>query len=104
MFEHDFFSNYELVSAALVPIILAIVQAFKLTEWVKDKYVPLLSILVGIGVSFLVNDFLENDLQNNILTGVMLGLSASGLYSTLKHTQYAIMEARRAKKSDKIKY
>jgi hypothetical protein len=102
--DQDFYLNYSIVAASSIPIILAIVQAFKMAEWVKDKYAPFLSIGVGVGLSLLFNNTFA-DLGGSILTGIMLGLSASGLYSGLKTTQIAINAQRaKAEKKGEVKY
>lgn len=86
MINNDILTNFTLEAAAIIPIITAIVQAFKLTQWVKDKYAPFLAMLVGIGVTFLMAaDYAEN-LSGTILTGLLFGLASSGLYSGLQHT------------------
>lgn len=97
MFNTDIVAEATLASAAIVPIIVALCQVFKMTGWVKDKYAPFLSIVLGIIMAFLLinNDGVAgNDgffhLGNTILTGILFGLSASGLYSGLRSTSEAI--------------
>lgn len=96
MFNTDMITNFSLASAATIPVIVAIVQALKLTQmrWTQDKYAPLLSIVVGICVSMmLVNDF-RNNIGEIALSGILFGLSASGLYSGLRTTAKAITAQR----------
>jgi hypothetical protein len=81
--------NITVGAIAIVPIIIAIVQAFKLTGWVKDRYAPFVAILVGVAISFLADHDVA-DLTQSILNGVMYGLSASGLYSGIDTTSKAI--------------
>jgi|SRR4051794_13107117 hypothetical protein len=76
---------------AIVPICIAIVQALKMTGWVKDKYAPLASILVGVLIAF-ISDHAMADLTQTVLNGVMYGLSASGLYSGISTTSQAVKE------------
>lgn len=102
MFDNEFFNNYQLVSAAAVPIILALVQVVKITEWVATKYIPLLSIGIGVGVAMLLNTYQET-ISSDILMGVMLGLAASGLYSGISTTQRAVLQAKREKALQKVK-
>jgi hypothetical protein len=80
-------------SLVVVPIIIAIVQAIKLTGFVKDHYAPLVSILVGIIIGFLANHN-SADLTATLLSGAVYGLMASGLYSGITTT----MQATKAKK------
>ena len=54
-----------------------------ITEAIKrvglpSKYSPLISLVIGIGLSFLS---ITDTMTNKILTGIMCGLMASGLYS-----------------------
>lgn len=69
----------------IVPIIIAIVQALKLTGWVKDHFSPLLAIGVGIVIAWLGNTH-GPSLGSTILTGAVYGLISSGLYSGVKTT------------------
>jgi MFS family permease len=94
MFDTDIIQGITIYSAALVPIILSAVQAFKLTGWVKDKYAPFLSIGVGIGICFLLAHDAFQNISSIILAGILFGLSASGLYSGLSTTAAAIREER----------
>lgn len=79
-----------------VPIIIALVQAIKMTNFVSDKFAPLVSIVVGIMIAFIA-DHDSVDLSNTILSGVMFGLMASGLYSGISTTATAINVQRREK-------
>lgn len=75
-------------AVAIVPIVIAIVQVFKMTGKIPNQYAPLLSILVGVGVAFLLKHG-ATTLTNVILEGVLYGLSASGLYSGITTTMSA---------------
>lgn len=90
MFNSEAIQNFTLGAAATVPIIVAIVQACKLTGWVKDKYAPFLSMFVGMGVTMLLTHDFMSDLSGTILTGILFGLASSGLYSGIKTTAQAI--------------
>lgn len=80
-------------AVVVVPIIVAIVQAIKLTNWKGiDRFAPLISIGVGIIIGFLA-DHNNADLTATILSGAMYGLMASGLYSGLKTTMAAEIKA-----------
>jgi hypothetical protein len=86
--------NLTVVSAgaiAIVPIIIAIVQALKMTGFVKDQFAPLISILVGVLIAFIA-DHAMADLTQTVLNGVMYGLSASGLYSGIATTSQAVKQ------------
>jgi hypothetical protein len=68
----------------VVPLVVAIVQVFKMTG-VSGKWSPLISLGVGIGLGFLVGE--DHTIQHILLSGVIYGLSASGLYSGVTSTQ-----------------
>jgi hypothetical protein len=100
MINTDLLNDFTMQSAVLIPIITAIVQAFKMTNWVKDKFTPFLAMLVGVGVTFLLAHDATSNISGTILTGILFGLAASGLYSGLQHTTQ-ILRAERAEKARK---
>jgi hypothetical protein len=57
-----------------IPAILAIVEALKMVG-LDSKYAPIVSIVVGIAFGLAFGDW---------VAGLILGLSASGLYSGVK--------------------
>lgn len=88
-------------AVVVVPIVIAIVQAIKLTGWVKDHFVPLVSIAVGVLIAF-VGNINTLDLSTILLSGAVYGLMSSGLYSGVKTTMvaHARMKAERKKVND----
>lgn len=68
----------------VVPLVVAVVQAIKMMN-MPTKFAPIVSIGVGVGFGFLVNSGFT--LTQNLLSGVIYGLSASGLYSGITVTQ-----------------
>jgi hypothetical protein len=68
---------------ALIPVTIGIVEAIKRTNMVSDRYTALVSIAVGIGASFV---FPGVSIAITVLSGVIIGLSASGLYTGTKST------------------
>lgn len=103
MFNDTLLTNYALQAAVIIPIVTAIVQAFKF--WVNDKYSPFVAMLVGIGITFLFAHDARADLSGTILLGLLFGLASSGLYSGLSSTTNAIRTAKaeKAAKSEKEK-
>src|SRR6476646_6639167 len=81
----------------IVPVFVAIVQAIKMTGRVPDKYAPIASILVGIIIAF-VSHGTATTMGQTILSGVMYGLMASGLYSGIKTTMPTPSPTAQAKK------
>ena len=74
---------FEIYDVVIIPLILGIVELFK-RAGVSKKILPFIAVGVGliVGVVY-VTDF---DWKQGILVGAMLGLSASGLYSSSKNT------------------
>jgi hypothetical protein len=94
MWNNELITSITLGAAATVPIIIALVQVVKMTGWVQDKYAPIVSIGAGILISFLLAHE-TNDISANILSGILFGLAASGLYSGVKTTAHAIKADKR---------
>lgn len=97
MFNSEILSNFSLQAAVIIPIVTAIVQAFKL--WINDKYSPFVAMAVGIGITFLFANDVSGDLSGIILLGLLFGLASSGLYSGLVSTNQTIKE----QKSERLK-
>ena len=62
---------FELLS---IPAIIAVVEAIK-KAGLPSKFAPLTSIAFGVGFGFISSD---------IITGLLFGLAASGIYSGFK--------------------
>jgi hypothetical protein len=82
----DFIAQAMTSAVAVVPIIVALVQVAKMLK-VPNQYAPIVSIGVGILISFLFGGGIT--IGQNILSGILYGLSASGLYSGIKTTAHA---------------
>lgn len=87
-------------SVVVVPIIIALVQAIKLTGWVRDHFAPLVTIAIGVLISFLSNHN-NPDLTETALSGAIYGLMASGLYSGVKTTMVARMRMKEEQQNSK---
>lgn len=72
---------FEIYDIAVVPVITGLVQLFKMAG-LKTKYSPFLAVLLGIlfGVFYF-----SSSIKEGVLVGLVLGLSASGLYSGSKN-------------------
>lgn len=70
----------EALKTLTVPAIMIIIEAIKRTGLVNKKWLPLISVSLGIamGVVFAVMD--PDNAFVNILYGILYGGSASGLY------------------------
>ena len=80
------------INAALVPVIVALVQGVKGVFSMDSKYAGILSLVFGVGLSILVT-WVNGDAAGIItakeivvagIVGVLTGLSAAGLYSQVK--------------------
>lgn len=68
-----------------VPIIVALTQVFKMIGLSK-KYFPISNTVLGILVAYLFVPSGKEDIPLAVLIGIIIGLSASGLYSSGKST------------------
>ena len=68
--------------ATLIPIIVGISQVIKNIGF-PSKFIPLLNVLIGVGISFLV--FEGIGWHEQVLQGLVVGLSASGIYDQSKN-------------------
>ena len=104
---NDILSNAVLSGTAIIPIIVALVQMFKMTTWVQDRFAPFLAVGLGILLAFLFGEDLGHDWSHIIFTGIIYGLSSSGLYSGIKTTSEAIkmdrMKAQKEKQDNRHK-
>lgn len=102
MWNTELISSITLGATATVPIVVALTQVVKMTNWVNPKYMPFVSILMGILMSFLLADAIQN-YSANILAGILFGLAGSGLYSGLKASAVAFTQekVRKLEKQDK---
>lgn len=68
----------EIYDVALIPLIIGIVELLKFTG-LRKKLLPIVSLLFGVlaGIFYVY----PGDLKGGILVGLMMGLSASGMYS-----------------------
>lgn len=72
----------EVYDFALIALIVALVELLKEVGLPK-KWLPIVTLLFGIAAGvFYVHPV---DLKGGVMVGLVLGLSASGLYSASKH-------------------
>lgn len=70
-----------LFGLAAVPVIVALVQLFK-PFVADDRFWPLIAVVCGVAWNVVVGYITGENLAVSGLTGVVVGLAASGLYST----------------------
>lgn len=66
---------------ALVPVVIGLTSLAKM--YMPSKYAPIVSLALGVAGAFL---FPASTIAVTILSGVVVGLTASGLYSGTKAT------------------
>lgn len=73
----------EFIGLAGVPVIVGLVEVGKL--WVKDsRWYPVMALACGVGLNVAVALILGRPVPEGILTGVVAGLAAGGLYSGVR--------------------
>lgn len=74
---------FDIYDVVLIPLIIGLVEMLKGVGLPK-RLLPVASLFFGIaaGIFYVYPD----DIKGGILVGIMLGLSASGLYSGTKNT------------------
>lgn len=65
------------VHLAMIPVTVGVVGAIKSIKWFNTSYSPLAALVVGIGLAAL----LGGPIQVIVIAGLVIGLSACGLYS-----------------------
>ena len=83
MWNNELIASITLGATATVPIVVAMTQMIKVTGWIHEKYMPFVSIFMGILIAFLFAQD-KGDISANILSGLLFGLAGSGLYSGIK--------------------
>lgn len=69
-------------TAFIIAVVLALTELVKRLEWIPVKYVPAVSLVLGLLAGLFYVD--EQTLQEKIMFGLMIGLSASGLFDQSK--------------------
>lgn len=69
-------------NVATIPVVIGLVSTLKIA-FMADRYAPLASLVLGIAGAFV---FPATTIPLTILAGLVIGLSASGLYSGTKAT------------------
>ena len=77
-------NNAVLVAVILAPLTTGIIEVAKQTLNINNRYLPILSLLVGIFVAVAIALGTGQDVVQFVLVGIVGGLSASGLYDQVK--------------------
>jgi hypothetical protein len=70
--------NYDYNGIALIPIITILVDVIK-KAGLPSNFAPLVSLVLGVVFGFIFDS--SGDIKSAIVTGLIMGMSASGLYS-----------------------
>lgn len=65
--------------ALIIGVVVALTQLMK--GFIPNKYLPALSLVLGVVAGVI---YVEGDLKSQIMYGLMIGLSASGLFDQTK--------------------
>lgn len=63
--------------AVMVAVLVGVLEVVKKTGF-NPKFIPVLSLFLGAGIGIIYSGF---ELKEGILSGIVIGLSAVGLYS-----------------------
>ncbi|MCL5265248.1 MAG: transposase [Chloroflexi bacterium] len=75
----------EVIGLAGVPVVVALVEVAKRSlPGMSDRWYPACSLIVALGLNLGIGWRLGLDVVTVIVTGVVVGLAASGLYSQVK--------------------
>ncbi|MFO1445286.1 transposase [Bacillus sp. Bva_UNVM-123] len=69
-------------TAVIIAVVLALTELVKRLEWIPVKYAPVVSLVLGLLAGLFYVDV--QTLQEKIMFGLMIGLSASGLFDQSK--------------------
>jgi hypothetical protein len=86
--------NYDYKGIAIIPIITILVDVIKKAGLPK-KFAPLISLILGVIFGLVFEN--NGDIRNAIITGLIMGMSASGLYSGGKEASKAARQKQRKK-------
>lgn len=70
--------------ALLISIVMGLTQVAK-KAGVNHKFLPLIAVILGLGIALTIYYVTDEKLINSIVSGLLIGLSAVGLYSSQKN-------------------
>ena len=73
--------------SALVGIVVALTETLKQLEIIPGKYIPLVSLFIGIALCMFAA---PGNFQKAVFEGIIVGLTASGLYSSGKNVMQGL--------------
>ena len=82
------FSQFEVNGIFIIPLINALAEILKKLG-LDTKYIPLFNVIVGLLLGVIFN---SGNWLYGIISGITIGLTASGLYDAVKYTKQIIKE------------
>jgi len=80
------FSTFEISGIFIIPLLNGIAEVLKKLG-VPTKYIPIINVIIGVAIGVFFN---WGNLLYGILSGITIGLTASGLYDTVKYAKQVI--------------
>ena len=80
----EILDNAIIVAGALTFLIAGVVEVIKQATELDNKYIPLLSLVIGFGIGVAIALGFNLPLAETVLAGGISGLGASGLYDNFK--------------------
>lgn len=80
----ELMNNAVVVAAILAPIITGIVEVIKIATEVNKRYLPLISLFIGVVAVLSIGYVTNQDLVQYALAGIISGLGSAGLYDQKK--------------------
>ena len=75
----------------MVAVIIGIIELFKQLKVIPDKFLPLVSLALGIIFAIIWSGL---PFPDSLLQGLVIGLSACGLYSGTKNVTQGVKEVK----------
>jgi hypothetical protein len=73
-----------LETAIIISLVVGITEVFKRAFLIPKRFIPLVSLILGISITFIFRENLP--ITEVIYIGIFVGLSGAGLYSSTKAT------------------
>jgi len=80
------FSNFEINGIFIIPLLNAVAEVLKKIG-LPTKYIPLVNVVFGVAIGVFFN---WGNLFYGVISGVTIGLTASGLYDTVKYAKQIV--------------
>lgn len=79
-------STLLLIASSIVAVITGVTEVLKRSFGISPRFVPIISIIVGIVVGIALQPVSEFDLYTMVLSGSLAGLASCGLFDLVVNT------------------